>query len=48
MTRSKNGALLVIMVRVHGDFTGRMATRSGKISKARSHMFVFPNLLTMH
>ena len=28
--------------RVHGDFTGRMAMRSGKISKARSHLVVFP------
>ena len=46
MTRSKNGALLVIMVRVHGDFTGRMAARSGKISKARSHLVVFSNPAT--
>ena len=46
-TRSTNGAPLVIMVRVHGEFIGRMATRSEKINKARSHMFVFPTLPKM-
>ena len=44
---STSGSPLAIMVRVHGDFTGRMATSSGKISKARSHQFVFPILLPM-
>ena len=34
------------MVRVHGDFTGRMATRSGKLSNARSHLVVFSNPAT--
>ena len=31
---------------VHGDFNKRMATRTGKISKARRHLFVFPNPAT--
>ena len=35
------------MVRVHEDFTGRMAMRNGKISKAKILLFVFPNLTTM-
>ena len=39
-----SGAPLAIMGRVHGDFTKKKATRSGKISKARSHLFVFPIL----
>ena len=39
--RSTSGAYLAIMVSLHGDFTGRMAKRSRKISKARSHMFIF-------
>ena len=34
------------MVRVHGYFFGRMATRSGKISKARIHLFDFSNPVT--
>ena len=45
-TISTSGAPIEIMVRVHGDFTGRMARRSRKISKARSHLFVFPTLQT--
>ena len=40
-TRSTSGASIAIMIRVHGDFTEMMATRSGKISKARSHLLVF-------
>ena len=40
-TRSTSGATLAIMVRVHRDFTGRVAMRSEKISKARIHLFVF-------
>ena len=31
------------MVRVHGDFTGRMAMWSGKMSKAILNLFVFSN-----
>ena len=46
-TRSKSGAPLAIMVRVHGDFTGRMAMRSGKINTARIHLLVFPILPPM-
>ena len=45
MTRKKRstiGAPLEIMVMVHGYFTGRMSTMSGKISKAISHLFVLP------
>ena len=47
MTRITNGATLAMMVRVHGDFTGRMAMSSGKLSKARSHLVVFPILPPM-
>ena len=36
-----SGAPIEILVRVHGDFTGRMATRSEKIIKAIIHLFVF-------
>ena len=42
-TTSTSGAHISIMVIIHGDFTGSMATISGKISKTRSHLFVFPN-----
>ena len=45
--RSKSDAYLSIMVMVHGDFTGMMDTRSGEISKTRSHMFVFTIPLTI-
>ena len=30
---------IIIMVMMHGDFTGRIATMIGKTSKARSHLF---------
>ena len=40
-TRITSGAPLVTMITVHGDSTGRMAMRNGKLSKARSHLFVF-------
>ena len=35
-------APLTIMVMVHEDFTGKMATMSGKIIKERNHLFVSP------
>ena len=38
-TRSTSGAPLAIMVMVHGDFTGRIATRNGKLSKVKSQLF---------
>ena len=41
-TRSKSGAPIEIMVIVHGDFTGRMATISGKTRKAINHLLIFP------
>ena len=34
------------MFKVHGGFTGRMATRNGKLSKARIHLFIFFNPAT--
>ena len=46
-TRSTSDATLEIMVRAHWVFNWRMAIRSGKISKAKSHLFVFPIPLTM-
>ena len=46
-TRSTSGASIAIMVRVHGDFTGRMTMRNGKLSKARSLLLVFPILSPM-
>ena len=47
ITRSTSGAPLAIMVMVHGDFTGSMATMSVKISKARNHLFIFKIPLPM-
>ena len=46
-TTSKIGAPLVILVRLHGYFNGRMAIRNVNLSKARSHLFVFPILPPM-
>ena len=46
-TSITSGTPIAIMVMVHGDFTGRMAVMSGKISKAIKHLFVFPFQLTM-
>ena len=40
---SKSGATIEIRVIVNVDFNGMIATRSEKISKARNHMFIFPN-----
>ena len=42
-----SGAPLAIMVMVHGAFTVRIVTMSGKISKARNYMFVFTIPLPM-
>ena len=39
-TISRTGAPLEIVAMVYGDFTGMMATMSGKTIKARSNLFV--------
>ena len=44
---SKNGVLLVIMVMVHGDITGRLAKGSVNKSKKRTSQFIFLILPTM-
>ena len=46
-TRITCGEHIEIMVIMHRDFNGRISTRSGKISKARSNLIVFPIPLTM-
>ena len=45
MARNTNGAPLAIMVRVHGDFTGRMATRSGSFSNPATNAVIYCSYL---